>query len=168
MRAKTINEIRREDDVLRAIDAGRERAFHTLSVIRREIPSLITDETMAAALADYARRTNTPEDVEEYTKALTAAIDGSPEDYVKADFIDRATEQDVYLLYHRLVPDSSSNGKVFSKSYWTYYANGRSDEYVGDRQLYYYPDVDVVLILMWDKPKGKREVSLNAVFVRSK
>ena len=168
MRAKTINEIRREDDALRAIDAGRERAFHTLSVIRREIPSLITDETMAAALADYARRTNNPEDVEEYTKALTAAIDGSPDDYIKVDFIDRAMEDGANLLYHRLIPDDIETYHVFSESYWTYHANGRSDEYVGDRKIYYYPTMDVVLILMWDKPKGKREVSLNAVFVRSK
>jgi hypothetical protein len=168
MRAKTINEIRREGDALRAIDAGRERALRTMSIIRREIPSLITDVTMTAALADYARRTNTPEDVDEYTKALIAAIDGSPDDYVKVDFVDRAMEEEVNQLYHRLIPDDIETYHVFKKDYWTYHVNGRSDEYVGDRKIYYYPTMDVVLILMWDKPKGKREVSLNAVFVRSK
>ena len=168
MRAKTINEIRREGDALRAIDAGRERAFHTLSVIRREIPSLITDVTMEAELAKYSKRTNIPLDINKYTNALTDAIEGSPDDYVKVDFINKAMEEEVNQLYHRLLPDDIETDYVFKKDYWTYHVNGRSDEYVGDRKIYYYPTMDVVLILMWDKPKGKREVSLNAVFVRSK
>jgi hypothetical protein len=139
-----------------------------MSIIRREIPSLVTDITMTTELANYARRTNIPEDVEEYTKALAAAIDGSLEDYVRVDFVDRAMEEDVDRLYHRLISDDMKTYHVFSKNYWSYRINGRSDEYVGDRKIHYYPTMDVVLILMWDKPKGKREVSLNAVFVRSK
>ena len=168
MRAKRIDEIRRESDALRAIDAGKEHAFRTLNLIRREIPSIITDVTMGSALAEYAKRTYLEQHVSEYTEALRDAIDGSFDDYVKVDFIERATEEKVNLLYHRIVTDEIETNLVFKRDYWTYRSNGKSDEYIGDRQIYYYPTVDVVLILMWDKPNRQKEASLNAVFVRNK
>lgn len=168
MRAKRINEIRRDDNVLRSMGAGRERVFPALSAIRREIPSIITDLTMRDALSDYAGRTSIQEDVRDYTEGLHSTIDGSFDDYVKVDFISNSDDSAVKSLYHRLLPDELDADVVISKSYWTYRSDGKSDEYVGDRKIYYYPTVDVVLILMWDKPKRGKEVSLQGVFVRNK
>lgn len=168
MRAKTINEIRRGGDALRTMGAGKDRVLSTISVIRREMPSILTSVTMDRSLTQYALDTDIKDDVEQYTSELRGAIDGSMGDYLMVKLDGLPVNGARNFMYGRIITDNSEPRTVFSESYWRQNEDLTTVERVGGRTVLYYPSEDVVTVSMWEIKTNGKYVGLDTAYVRYK